>query len=138
MSEKRRKRPIPEVTPETERYWGAAAEGRLLVRECNECGLTYHYPRSLCPDCLSDDVAWKRAAGTGNVYSYSASETMSGWPEAELPLVVAYVEIDEGPRLLTNIDCSPEEVTIGSRVDVRFVDVDSEDIAVPVFTLVDG
>lgn len=136
MSENRR--PVPEVTPETERYWSAAAEGRLLVRECNECGLTYHYPRALCPDCFSEDVVWKEASGVGEVYSYSVSETMEGWPEAELPLVVAYVEIAEGPRLLTNVDCSPEDVEIGSRVEVQFADVDSEGIAVPVFVPVDG
>ena len=74
--------------------------------------------------------------GTGNVYSYSVSESMDGWPESDLPIVVAYVELDEGTRVLTNIDASPQNVTIGSRVEVRFADV-AEDIAVPVFELVD-
>ncbi len=128
-------RPVPEVTPETERYWEAAADGRLLLRECQDCGLTYHYPRALCPDCFSDDVDWVEAAGTGEVYSYSVARSMSGWPEDDLPLVVAYVELDEGPRLVTNVDCDPDEVTVGSRVEVRFADVDAEDVAIPVFVL---
>jgi uncharacterized OB-fold protein len=129
-------RPVPDVTPETKPYWEGAADGRLLLRECLDCGLTYHYPRALCPDCFSDDVEWTEAMGTGNVYSYSVSESMEGWPESDLPIVVAYVELDEGPRVLTNIDASPQNVTIGSRVEVRFADV-AEDIAVPVFELVD-
>ncbi|WP_254763695.1 Zn-ribbon domain-containing OB-fold protein [Natrinema marinum] len=126
-------RPVPEVTPETERYWEAAADGRLLLRECRDCGLTYHYPRALCPDCFSDDVDWLEAAGTGEVYSYSVAHSMSGWPADDLPLVVAYVELDEGPRMVTNVDCDPDEVTVGTRVEVRFVDVDADDVAIPVF-----
>jgi uncharacterized OB-fold protein len=129
-------RPVPDVTPETKPYWEAAADGRLLLRECQSCNLTYHYPRALCPDCFSDDVEWIEAAGTGDVYSYSVSESMEGWPESDLPIVVAYVELEEGPRVLTNIDGSPQNVTIGSRVEVRFADV-AEDIAVPIFELVD-
>ncbi|WP_408958938.1 Zn-ribbon domain-containing OB-fold protein [Natrinema sp. 74] len=128
-------RPVPEVTPETERYWEAAADGRLLLRECQDCGLTYHYPRALCPDCFSDDVAWLEAAGTGEVYSYSVARSMSGWPDDDLPLVVAYVELDEGPRMVTNVDCDPDEVAVGARVAVRFVDVDADDVAIPVFVL---
>lgn len=130
-------RPVPDVTPETDPYWTAAADGRLLVRECQECGLIYHYPRALCPDCFSENVEWSEAAGTGEVYSYSVAENVAGWPENELPLVVAYVELDEGPRMLTNIDCSPDEVTIGTRVESRFTAVDSASIGIPVFVPVE-
>lgn len=126
-------RPIPDVTPETEQFWNAASEGRLLLRECQECGLIYHYPRTLCPDCFSEDVDWIEATGTGEVYSYSVAETMTGWPESELPLVVAYVELDEGPRMLTNVDCTPDVVTISTRVEVKFIDVEVVDVAIPVF-----
>lgn len=126
-------RPVPDVTPETERYWSAAADGQLLLRECPDCGLTYHYPRALCPDCFSEDVDWREAAGTGKVYSYSVARSMSGWPEADLPLVVAYVELDEGPRLVTNLDCDPDDVAVGTMVEVGFADVDAADVAVPMF-----
>ncbi|ELY50419.1 Zn-ribbon domain-containing OB-fold protein [Natronolimnohabitans innermongolicus] len=126
-------RPTPEITPETERYWSAAADGTLLVRECTDCGLVYHYPRALCPDCFSDDVEWKEASGEGTVYSYSATQSMSGWPEEDLPLVLAYVELEEGPRVMTNLECDPEDVEIGTRVTVRFKAVEDADAAVPVF-----
>ncbi|KYH24977.1 hypothetical protein HAPAU_29290 [Halalkalicoccus paucihalophilus] len=130
-------RPVPEPNPETERYWAAAASGELLVRECLGCGLVYHYPRALCPDCFSEDVEWREASGRGEVYSYSTARTMSGWPEEDLPLVLAYVELDDGPRMMTTIDAKPEDVEIGTRVDVRFVDTDASDVAIPVFIPVD-
>jgi len=131
-------RPAPDVTPETERYWTAAAEGTLLVRECQDCGLVYHYPRSLCPDCFSERVEWREASGRGEVYSFSTARTMRGWPEDDLPLVLAYVELEEGPRLMTNIDADPSAVEIGAQVVVEFRDVDNAEIAVPVFVLEDG
>lgn len=126
-------RPTPAVTPETERFWTAATNQRLLLTECEDCGLVYHYPRALCPDCLGENTDWVEAEGTGEVYSYSPARTMSGWPEEDLPLVVAYVELDEGPRMLTNIDADPADVEIGTRVEVRFVGTEQADIAIPIF-----
>jgi uncharacterized OB-fold protein len=127
-------RPLPYVTGETERYWEAASEGTLVYRECNECGLKFHYPRALCPDCLSDDVDWEEAAGTGEVYTYTLMHQLSGWPDEDLPLVVAYVELDEGPRMMTNVvDVDAEDVSIGDRVQVKFVETEEETVAIPVF-----
>lgn len=125
-------RPVPDVTPETEPYWSATADGRLLLNECNDCGLVFYYPRALCPDCFSEDVDWVEASGEGEVYSYSVTENASGWPEADLPLVLAYVELDEGPRMMTNIQTDPDDVKVGTRVEVTFVETE-EDLAIPVF-----
>lgn len=129
-------RPVPEVNTETEAYWSAAADERLLLCECKECGLVYYYPRALCPDCFSDAITHRDAEGTGEVYSYSHTEKMEGWPDSKLPVIVAYVELDEGPRMMTNIvGCDPDEISVGAPVEVRFEQVEDEDIAVPVFTL---
>lgn len=128
-------RRLPDVTPENERYWSAAAEGRLLLRSCRQCGLTYHYPRSLCPDCFSDDTEWIEASGRGTVYTYSVTGGDESVPEAEKAVIVAYVELEEGPRMMTNIvDCRPEEISVGTEVSITFEQVASEDIAIPVFT----
>lgn len=127
-------RPLPEVTPETAPFWAAAAAGRFLVCECEACGLVYYYPRAVCPDCFSDDVTWLEAAGTGRIYSFSWTERVEGWPEAALPLVVAYVELDEGPRVMTNVvDADPEALDVGTRVEVEFVPTEADGVAVPVF-----
>lgn len=131
-------RPVPDVTPETETYWAGAAEGRLLLCECSDCGLVYHYPRALCPDCFSEDIDWVEASGTGVVYSYSTTAAISGWPEDDLPLLVAYVELEERPRMITNLDADPNAVEIGMRVEVQFVETSELDIAIPVFVPVES
>lgn len=128
-------RPRPKITPETRRYWEEAAEGRLLLRECRECGLVFHYPRALCPDCFGE-TDWREATGNGTVYSYSVTRRIEGWPAEDLPLIVAYVELEEGPRLLTNLECEPDAVSIGTSVEVRFRDQGPE-TTVPVFVPVD-
>lgn len=129
-------RPTPNVNPETAPYWRAASEGRLLLGECSdpECGLVFHYPRARCPDCLAEaDLV--EASGEGEVYTYSVAERMEGWPETDLPLCVGYVELAEGPRLLTAfVDCEPADLEIGRAVAVRFVPTEVDGVAVPVFT----
>jgi uncharacterized OB-fold protein len=128
-------RPVPEPSPETARFWEAAAEGRLLLSECQECGFAFHYPRAFCPECFSDDVKWLEADGEGDLYTYATMEKVVGWPEEFLPLTVAYVEVDEGPRVLTNVvDCEPSDLSIGTRVSVSFVETEDVDIGIPVFT----
>lgn len=130
-------RPVPEVTPETAAFWEGAADGQLLLGRCSECDLTFFYPRARCPDCLAA-ADLTAAAGTGEVYSYTVPERITGWPEEHTPLVVAYVELDEGPRMVTNVvGCDPDEVAVGSRVEVKFVPTDDTDVAVPTFRLVD-
>jgi uncharacterized OB-fold protein len=132
-------RPVPRTTPETEDYWAGCADGVLQLTECADCGLVYHYPRALCPDCFSDDTEWVEVEGTGEIYSFSIQEQMRGWPEEALPHVIAYVELDDGPRMMTNIvDCDPSDLAIGDRVEVRFVPTDEPDVAIPVFTPVEG
>lgn len=126
-------RPVPPVTPENERYWAAAADGRLLVRECPDCGLVYHYPSALCPDCFAD-AEWREAAGAGTVYSFALLRNHESWPEDDLPIPFAYVELEEGPRMITNVfGCPPEDLAIGLDVTVRFVPTESDSVAIPVF-----
>ena len=128
-------RPLPDVTPESERYWAAASEGTLLLSTCPDCGLTIHYPRARCPDCFTE-TEWMETSGDGTVYSYSAAERMEGWPEDDLPLVVAYVELDEGPRMMTNlVECRPEDVSVSDPVSVAFAATDRKDVGIPVFRL---
>lgn len=127
-------RPMPYVTGETEQYWQSAADGKLLYRQCNDCGLAYHYPRALCPDCLSGDVDWRKADGTGKVFTFTIMRQLAGWPEDDLPVVVAYVELDEGPRLMTNVvGVEYTDIEVSDRVQVQFVDTKDDDIAIPVF-----
>jgi uncharacterized OB-fold protein len=115
--------PAPTPSPETAEFWSATAEGRLLLKRCNDCATVIWYPKALCPQCHSMDTSWFDAAGTGHVYSFTVSRRGEGAYREAAPYVLAYVELDEGPRLMTNIvDCDPETVSVGQRVRVVFDD----------------
>jgi uncharacterized OB-fold protein len=122
MSELPAKAPTPNV--ETQRFWDATAEGRIELPRCDGCRLVIWYPRGVCPDCQSTALTWEVMAGTGTIYSYTVARSGVGrrWKE-HLPFVVAYVRLDEGPTMLTNIvDCDPETVAIGQAVTAVFDD----------------
>ena len=123
-----RKIPAPKALPETLAYWRAADEGRLLVKRCNSCGQFHHYPRDICPHCLSSDTVWQDAAGTGTVYSLSTMGT------GDAAYTLAFVTLDEGVTLMTNlVDCDPSGVHIGDKVRVVFMPSQGGH-AVPMFT----
>lgn len=120
MSELPTKTPRP--TPETQPFWDAAAAGRIELARCDSCGLIPWYPRSICPNCQSTSRTWQELSGTGTVYSYSVTRAggSRAWRE-HLPYVVAYVQLAEGPIIMTNIvDCDPESVSIDMPVSAVF------------------
>jgi hypothetical protein len=107
--------PAPRPGPETRRYWDAARQGRLLIKRCRSCGEPHFYPRPTCPFCFGDDTEWVTAAGTGTIYSFSIMR------RAPVSYAMAYVTLDEGPVMMTNIvDCDFETIRIGQRVRVVF------------------
>jgi uncharacterized OB-fold protein len=107
--------PAPPVNPETQRFWDAAAAGTLLLKRCAACGESHHYPRALCPFCGSDRTEWREASGRGTVYSYSV------FRRAPVPYAIAYVTLDEGVTMMTNIvDCDLDTIRIGQAVSVVF------------------
>jgi uncharacterized OB-fold protein len=129
-------KPLPIIDPDTAPYWRAACEHRLLIKHCSDCNRSHFYPRELCPHCHSDAVEWIEARGTGTVYSFTIARRPAGPAfKPDAPYVVAIVELDEGPRMMTNIVGSPpDSVRIGQRVEVRFEDV-NEEVSLPKFVL---
>ncbi|MGL4542280.1 MAG: Zn-ribbon domain-containing OB-fold protein [Polymorphobacter sp.] len=116
MTEPRKLRP-PEINPETQPFWDAAAAGKLLIKRCTACGEAHYYPRSGCPFCHTADTIWETSKGLGVIYTLSTLRR-----GANAPFTLAYVTLDEGPSILTNItDCDPDRLAIGQRVAVRFV-----------------
>lgn len=115
MANKDRKIASPEPTVGSEAYWEGARNGKLLLRHCTSCNKVHHYPRALCPYCFSDKLDWREASGKGKVYTYSV---MRRAPE---PYVIAYVTLDEGISMMTNIvDCDLDKVRIDQPVKVVF------------------
>ncbi|MCC7182833.1 MAG: hypothetical protein IOMNBAOH_00217 [Rhodocyclaceae bacterium] len=123
-----RKLAAPAVYPETEVYWQAAAKGKLMVKRCRDCGEYHHYPRSICPHCFSDNTEWCEARGTGTIYTYSVL-----W-RTPVPYAIAYVTLDEGVSMMTNIvDCDLKGIRIGQKVRVTFKPTDGGP-PMPMFT----
>ena len=120
--------PTPAVSPETRPFWDAAEEGRLLVKRCAACGQAHHYPRSICPFCWSDRTEWMPVSGRGIIYSYSVMRRVP------VPYAIAYVTLDEGVTMMTNIvDCDLDAIRIGQPVRVVFRPTDGGP-PVPMFT----
>jgi uncharacterized protein len=110
-----------EVTSETKPFWDATASGQLALPRCQECSASIWYPRGFCPVCSSTSIEWVPSSGRGVVYSFSITRKGAGVWADHSPYVVAYVELEEGPRVLTNIvDCPANEVHIGMAVAVVF------------------
>lgn len=130
----RNAKPIPRIDEESKGYWEACGRGELYIQRCRACDTLRHYPRALCPSCLSEQVEWVECSGRGKVYTFTVTfQNQAPGFRDQLPYVLAYVELDEGPRLLTNIvDCDPGSVEIGMAVQVAF-DKLEEGIALPKF-----
>ncbi len=111
---KERKLVAPTVYPETKTFWDAAGEGRLLVKQCDDCGEHHHYPRAACPFCGSERLQWRQASGKGTIYSFSVMR------RAEVPYIIAYVTLAEGPTMMSNIvDADADAVRIGQAVTLK-------------------
>ncbi len=113
----------PALDWENRAYWEGCGRGELVLQRCRACRTVQHRPRGICASCLSDEIEHFVASGRGEVYTYSVvrQNQMPAFASA-VPYVVAYVELEEGPQLLTNIvGCAPEDVSIGMPVRVDFV-----------------
>ena len=129
------KRPIPEPTPETDEFWAGARRGELRIQRCNTCGRAYFFPRPFCPFCSSKDVAWFTASGRGKLYSYVINHRAAYGFQGYAPYDIAVVQLDEGPRMMTNIvgvEPTPERLPIDLPVEVTWEKQD-DTITLPIF-----
>lgn len=116
------KKPLPVPTPDTRAFWNGLNEGRVMLRHCRDCDSVFHYPRIVCPECLSSELDWHQARGTGTLYTYTISHRPTHPLFAdEVPQYLAVVELDEGPRLTSTLVNVPEaNITIGMALEPVF------------------
>ncbi len=127
MSETKPKVRAPRVNHETKAFWDATALGKLHVGKCDDCGEHYYYPRPLCPFCFSDKTRLALCSGNAVIYSFSVNEGRE-------PYTIAYVTLEEGPTILTNIvECDFSKLAIGQKVKSVFYDTGAGN-AVVMFT----
>lgn len=125
---------LPTVDAETEPFWAAAGEQRLLLRRCNACGKASFYPRRFCPLCWSTEVVWEQASGRAALYTWSVVHGNDLPPFRDrVPYVAAVVDLDEGPRMMTNVvNCEPDALEVGMALQVTY-ERRTDEITVPVF-----
>lgn len=124
---------VPQPTPETREYWDGLAAGRLMIQRCIPEQHPYFYPRTSCPVCGAKDVEWVTASGRARLYSYVISHRPA--PGFHPPYVIAVVELDEGPRMMTNIvgvEAIAEQLELDMDLVVAF-EARSDEITVPLF-----
>lgn len=127
-------KPLPQVNADTRPFWEGCREHLLKIQKCGNCGRLRWPPGFLCPDCISPAVEWITATGKGRVYTFAVYHQAfhPGFQE-ELPYVVALVELDEGPRMMTNIiDCDPAGLACDMPLEVAWEDR-SDEFSVPCF-----
>ena len=126
-------RVIPVPTPETQHFWDGTKVGELRLQRCIECGTVYFPPRPFCPTNGSRVVEVFTASGRGRLFSYVINHLPS--PGFTSPFAIAVVELEEGPRLMSNIvGCpqTPEALRIDMPLVVTFERL-TDDIHLPQF-----
>jgi uncharacterized protein len=127
-------RPVPAPSGPTIPFWQAAEQGILQIQSCADCSTVQFYPRLNCTSCGSRELSLVEASGRGQVYSFAIAHR-SPHPafDDQLPLVIALVELAEGPRMTSNIrGCEHADVYIGMPVEVVFERV-ADGIFLPLF-----
>jgi uncharacterized OB-fold protein len=129
MSEQTQARvpPSPTSDPSTRVFWDAARDGKLLIGRNTKTGKVHYPPRPVCPFDDEGEVEYVPASGKGTIYTYSVMR-------AKQPYVIAYVELVEGPRIMSNIvDCDFEALKVGQPVRLIFVTSEGGQ-PIPMFT----
>jgi uncharacterized OB-fold protein len=128
---------VPARTPETDPFWDAANEGKLLLQRCPDCQkFQYHY-RALCSHCWSDKIEDYPSNGRGKVWTYSVvmKNKTAGYTE-KVPYVVALIELEGGMKVVNNVlTDDPEAVTFGTEVELTFGKT-AQGQAIPLFKVV--
>ena len=126
-------RPKPVPTPETRHFWDGTREHKLLLQQCEACTHIYFPPRPFCPACSERSVKTVSASGRARLYSYVIGQRPA--PGLEPPYSIAVVELEEGPRMMSNIvDCpqTPEALELDMALEVVWHVIDDE-ITLPLF-----
>jgi hypothetical protein len=131
-------RALPHPTPETAHFWEGTRQGELRLQRCDACDRPYFPPQPLCPRCGSRSIRVVRACGRARLYSYVISHLAA--PGFEAPYAIAVVELEEGPRMLTNLvdlPATPEALQLDMALEVVFQPI-GEALALPLFRPAQG
>ena len=124
---------LPAITESNKAFWEAARRHQLVSYKCANCG-TYNSQVTECIACGNPDMEWVKVSGRGRVFTFCIFHQAfhPAWKD-DIPYNVAYVKLDEGPLLMSNIvGCANEDIFIGMPVEVVFEDL-TDEISLPKF-----
>ena len=128
-------RPLPTPSPDTRPFWDACKRHELTLPYCTDCQQFFFYPRPFCPSCFGWNIEWRQCSGRGVVHTF-AIQYRAQMPGFRPPYVTAIVQLEEGPRMMTNLvgieEPSPENVRCDMPVEVVWEDL-SDEITLPMF-----
>ena len=136
-------RPLVNISPELVPFWEGLQRHEFRLCRCTKCD-THYFPFTICIHHADipefDEMVWSPSSGHGKVFAkVVVHQVRDPDYQAEVPYVLALVELDEGPLFSTRIvDCLPSQVRIGSEVAVLFYDVPEAGHTLPVFALTAG
>lgn len=121
-------KPLPKPSALTQPFWEGLRKGELRLQKCGDCSKYVFYPRPACSYCMSERLEWTAVSGRGRVYTFTIVRR-ANIPafQADVPYVFAIVELEEGPRLATNVvGCDPEAVRVDMPVKAFYDGVTEE------------
>ena len=129
-------RPLPNPDEmDTAEFWAATKNKELRYQQCDSCHTVVFYPRRHCTGCTSGQLQWKTASGKGTVYTYSVvRQSYHPFFRNVVPYAVAWIDLDEGPRLLSNVvgvEDPLTDISIGMPVTVEWEE--HENVCIPLF-----
>ena len=127
-------KPLPIITDDNREYWEYCKKHELRMQKCQNCGYIRFPSSLLCPQCHSTDADWIELSGRGEIYSFVIYRAPYHPSYADdIPYIVAIIQLDEGPRMESNIiDCKVEDIRIDMRVEVCFDDI-TDEVSLPKF-----
>jgi hypothetical protein len=121
-------KPLPRITPDNKEFWDGCKNHQLLLNACKACNMLFLPPGPVCPFCFASELGWRNASGIGHVSAWT--EVHKDWFSAfkhDLPYNAIQVELEEGPRLTSNlIHLAGRKIYIGMPVIVIFDDISNE------------
>jgi len=119
-------KPAPTPDAESQPFFDGASRGVLMLKHCNACQANLHPATEFCPECLSDDLGWTEASGKGTLHTFGIMhQNYHPAFTGELPYNVSIVELEEGPRLNTNVvGIDNDKLEVGMALEVVFEEFD--------------
>ncbi len=115
-------KPLPTLTDENRPFWEGCRAGELRMQQCRDCGHIRYPIQEICPTCLSERTEWTRLSGRGRVLARLVFHQIYHKAFAgDVPYNVVLVQLDEGPRMFSNVVGVPNEaITVGMPLEAVF------------------